>query len=178
MKIVELRNRRSCQAAGIGGSAGGYSRTYGNIEADCFALQVQTTNDAVVFFLNHQLNNGLVRLADESCQQRTNARIARTGQHLQFALPPDSLPTSAWSAGADWALQPDLDTYYALAANDTQAARALAQHIEDLPKRCSGSVRPGLEGYALQQWLAKLKTIIDHWGPAIDWQTIRVKNVY
>jgi len=88
------------------------------------------------------------------------------------------LPTTAWSAGADWELQPDLDTYYAVAATDTKAARTLSQHIEDLPKRCTGSVRPGLEGYALQQWLTELKTISDHWGPAIDWQTIRVKNIY
>jgi len=178
LKIVELRNRRSCPVAGIGNSASGYGNPYGAADAECFALQVQTTNDAVVFFLNHQLNNGLVRLSDSTCQQRTNARIVRTGQHLQFALPPESLPTSAWSSGADWELQPDLDTYYALAANDTKAARALSQHIEDLPKRCTGSVRPGLEGYALQRWLTELETIIDHWGPAIDWQTIRVKNIY
>ena len=178
LKIVELRNRNSCPAARIGNSAAGYARTYGDPEADCFALQVQTTDDAVVFFLNHQLNNGLVRLSDDSCQQRTSAKIARIGQHLQFALPPDSLPTTAWSAGADWELQPDLDTYYAVAATDTKAARTLSQHIEDLPKRCTGSVRPGLEGYALQQWLTELKTISDHWGPAIDWQTIRVKNIY
>jgi len=145
LKIVELRNRRSCPTTGIGNSASGYGKPFGATDADCFALQVRTTSDAVVFFLNHQLNNGLVRLSDNSCQQRANARIARSGQHLQFALPPDSLPTSAWSAGADWELQPDLDTYYALAANDTKAARALSQHIEDLPKRCTASVRSGLE---------------------------------
>jgi hypothetical protein len=132
----------------------------------------------VVFFLNHQLNNGLVRLADAACLERTSARIVRTDQQLQFALPPDSLPSAAWSAAESWQLQPDLDTYYAVAATDTKAARALSQHIEQLPKRCSASVRPGLEGLALRQWIEELTEIVRHWEPAIDWQTIRVKNIY
>lgn len=178
MKIVEMQNASSCPAPGYGNRASSYARSYGNASADCFALQIQAADDAVVFFLNHQLNNGLVRLADESCNLHTKARIARSGQHLQFALPADSLPTTAWSAGTGWQLQPDFDTYYAVGATDTKAARALSQHIENLPQRCSASVRLGLEGRALQRWMEDLEKIIDHWGPAIDWQTIRVKNVY
>jgi hypothetical protein len=132
----------------------------------------------VVFFLNHQLNHGLVRLADISCLQRTSARIVRSNQQLQFTLPPDSLHSAAWSAADSWQLRPDLDTYYAVAASDTKAARALSQHIEQLPKRCSAPVRPGLEGVALRQWMEELTEIFNHWGPAIDWRTIRVKNIY
>jgi len=65
-----------------------------------------------------------------------------------------------------------------VAAADTKAARALSQHIGQLPKRCSAPVRPGLEGIALRRWMEELKAIIEHWEPAIDWQTIRVKNIY
>ena len=102
----------------------------------------------------------------------------RNDQQLQFALPPDSLPSAAWSAAETWQLQPELDTYYAIAATDTKAARALSQHIRQLPKRCSSSVRPGMEGIALRRWMEELEAIIKHWEPAIDWQTIRVKNIY
>ena len=178
LRIVELQNPRACAARSINSRAPDYRRTYGDNAGDCFALQVRSTDDAVVFFLNHQLNNGLVRLSDASCLQRTSARIARTGQQLQFALPPDSLPSAAWSAAEGWQLQPDLDTYYAVATTDTKAARALSQHIEQLPKRCSASVRPGLEGFGLRRWIEELTEIIKHWEPAIDWQTIRVKNIY
>jgi hypothetical protein len=132
----------------------------------------------VVFFLNHQLNNGLVRLADPSCMQRTSARVARSNQQLQFTLPPDTLHSAAWSAAESWQINPDLDTYYAVAASDTKAARALSQHIEQLPKRCSAPVRPGLEGAALRRWMEELTEIMNKWEPAIDWRTIRVKNIY
>ena len=174
LSIVELQNPQACLARGLSTRSPSYRRDYG----DCFALQVQSKDDAVVFFLNHQLNNGLVRLADKSCPQRTSAKIARTGQQLQFALPQDSLPSAEWSEAEGWLLQPDLDTYYAVATTDTKAARALSQHIEELPKRCSASVRPGMEGHALRQWMEELQEIINHWEPAIDWQTIRVRNIY
>ena len=178
LRIVELQEPGACLAKRINSSSPGYRRPYVNNNEDCYALAVQSTHDAVVFFLNHQLNNGLVRLADTSCLQRTSARIVRTDQQVQFALPPDSLPSAAWSPAESWQLRPDLDTYYAIATTDTKAARALSQHIEQLPKRCSASVRPGLEGAALRRWLEELTKINEHWEPAIDWQTIRVKNIY
>lgn len=174
LSIVELQDPQACMARGISARSPGYRREY----EDCYALQVQSTDDAVVFFLNHQLNNGLVRLADRSCPQRTSAKIARTGQRLQFALPVDSLPSAEWSEAKGWPIQPNLDTYYAVATTDTKAARALSQHFEQLPKRCSASVRPGMEGHALRQWMEELQEIINHWEPAIDWQTIRVRNIY
>ncbi|MDH3441241.1 MAG: hypothetical protein OEM63_10840 [Gammaproteobacteria bacterium] len=174
LSIVELQDPQSCVTRGLNTRSPGYRREYG----DCYALQVQSKDDAVVFFLNHQLNNGLVRLADRSCPQRTSAKIARTGQQLRFALPQDSLPSAEWSAAEGWLLQPELDTYYAVATTNTKAARALSQHIEELPKRCSASVRPGMEGHALRQWMEELQAIINHWEPAIDWQTIRVRNIY
>ena len=178
LQIVELRNPRECAAISINSRIRGYRQPYGGDTGDCFALQVQSTDDAVVFFLNHQLNNGLVRLSDTSCLQRTSARISRSGQRLQFALPPDSLPSAAWSSATDWQLRPDLDTYYAVATTDTKAARALSQNIGQLPKRCSASVRAGLEGPGLRRWMEELAEIIKHWEPAIGWQTIRVRNIY
>ena len=176
LKIVELADSPTCATGRIDGRSPVYRRSF--TDNECFALAVQSTDDAVVFFLNHQLNNGLVRLADASCLQRSSARIVRSNQQLQFTLPPDSLHSAAWSAADSWQLSPDLDTYYAVAASDTKAARALSQHIEQLPKRCSASLRPGLDGVALRQWMEELTEIIEKWEPAIDWQTIRVKNIY
>ena len=119
-----------------------------------------------------------MRLAGGDCRRPTTVRIARSGRSVEFALPPDTLATAAWSPGSTWQLQPDLDTYYAVAVTDTQAARAVSRHIERLPIRCSASVRPGLEGYALERWMDELTTIMKRWSLAVGWQTIRVKNVY
>jgi hypothetical protein len=176
LKIVELPDSPTCAAGRIDSRSPVYRRSYE--DNSCFALAVQSTDDAVVFFLNHQLNNGLVRLADTSCLQRASARIIKSNQQLHFALPPDSLQSAAWSVADSWQLQPNLDTYYAIAATDTNAARALSKHIGKLPKRCSASVRPGLEGFALRRWMEDLTDIIEKWEPAVDWQTIRVKNIY
>ena len=88
------------------------------------------------------------------------------------------MPGPAWSTAEGWLLEPELDTFYALAATDMPAARALSTHLEALPKRCTASVRPGLEGRALRQWLEELKAIVEHWESAIDWRTVRVKSVF
>jgi hypothetical protein len=154
------------------------SSSYSFAGDDCYALEVGSTADAVVFFLNHQLNHGLVRLADATCSQRTSAKIARTNKQIRFPLPLESLPSSSWAVADSWQLHPDRDTYYVVAATDTKAARALAQHIERLPKRCSASVRGGLEGTELKRWLEELAVITEHWQGAIDWRSIRVKSIY
>jgi hypothetical protein len=144
----------------------------------CFALQARAADDAVVFFLNHQLNYGLVRLADGRCGPRTMARIARANEEIRHPLPPDVLQSGDWSAADQWSVSPRTDTYYVIAAADTKAARALSAHLEQLPQRCTASVRPGLEGDALRRWLEELTEITKYWSPAIDWRSLRVKDVY
>jgi len=179
LQIVELRNVRSCASTNSRyQSSREMSERYSFAGDDCYALEVGSTADAVVFFLNHQLNHGLVRLADESCSQRTSAKIARTNKQIRFPLPLESLPSSSWAVADSWQLQPDKDTYYVVAATDTKAARALAQHIERLPKRCTASVRGGLEGADLQRWLEGLAVVTEHWQGSIDWRSIRIKSIY
>lgn len=179
LRIVRLDGQRACLSgtrrySGVSDTGGRYR--FG--AADCFALQLRATGDAIVFFLNHQLNHGLVRLADEQCAHRSLARIARTNEELRFPLPLDSLQTGSWSAADTWSLHPKEDSYYVVAATDTRAARALSRHIEQLPLRCSASLRSGLEGEALRRWLEELNAIANHWSAEVDWQSIRVKDVY
>lgn len=177
LKIVDIGGPRACRGNGIGPASRRDGRP--NLrQADCFALSVQSEHDAVVFFLNHQLNHGLVRLADPTCMQSETGRIVKSRQQLQFALPVDALPSAAWATGESWPTYPQLDTYYVVAANSSKAARELSQHVRRLPQRCSASVRPGLDGLALQQWLDELARMIEKWEPAIDWQAIHVKDVY
>lgn len=144
----------------------------------CYALQAQTEQDAVILFLHHQPNNGLVRLADNNCSERSDARIARQGQPLLFPLTMEAAALPSWLPGNDWTIEADADTYYAVASSNTKAARALARHFEQLPKRCGYSLRPGLEGAALHRWFRELETIANHWRSEIDWQSVRVRNVY
>ncbi len=150
----------------------------GRYAGDCFALQIEASGDAVVFFLNHQLNYGLVRLADNACARKSMAKVARANEDVRLPLPLDSLRSGSWTDADTWSLSPRADTYYVLAATDTKAARALSNHIDELPKRCSASLRPGLEGEELRRWLEELDAITDHWAAAIDWRSIRVKDIY
>lgn len=179
LRIVQLGQQAMC----ISGSRQFTGTTNTNIARrnaaeHCYALQVSSNADAVIFFLNHQLNNGLVRLADQYCSTRSAARIAKSEQTLRFPLPLESLQSGSWSLGNSWSLHPDKDTYYALASTDSKAARALARHIEKLPSRCTASLRGGLEGERLRHWLEELEKIAAQWESAIDWRSIRVKNVY
>jgi hypothetical protein len=161
LRLIELDDFRSC-----------------NDRRDCFALQTRSSEDAVVFFLNHQLNRGLVRLAGADCDQRATARVIRANESVNFSLLADAPGGGAWLPGDEWELSPSMDTYYAVAASDNKAARALARHIERLPLRCTASVRQGLKGPELQRWLEELEAIAGHWQTEIDWQLIRVRNLY
>jgi hypothetical protein len=179
MRIVELRSAQICSRGSV--SFPRQIQRGSNLEDwfdDCFALRVMTKKDAVVFFLNHQLNHGLVRLAGRDCRPRTEARIARANETLEYALPLLSLTRDATSPAQSWLLDPDADIYYAIAVSDTRAARALSYQIDRLPSRCTISVHPGLEDLRLQDWLNDFSATVDKWQPHVDWQAIRVRNVF
>ena len=161
LSIVELRTRDACRS---------FSK--------CHALQISSSDDAIVFFLNYQVDDGLVRLSELSCVDRSNVRVVTTDEPRQFPLPSNLMTSARWSATDAWQLEPNLDTYYAIAAVDAKAARELSQHIARLPERCSGIPRPGLEGSSLRLWTRELVSIIKKWEPVIDWQTVQVTNVY
>ena len=175
LSIIRLPDTRACIA-----SASGYSTVSGRPGAasDCFAVQVASDEDAVTFTLIHQQSHGLVRLGDSQCNDRAMARVARAGERLRVSLPLDTMRTGDWTEAPGWSVAPRADTWYVVGASNSQAARALARHIEALPVRCSASIRPGFEGQSLRNWLAELDDIIDHWSPAIDWQSIQVKDIY
>ena len=179
LRIVQLSHQRMClsESRRFTGTADSGAHRRFAVE-DCYALQLQSRDDAIVFFLNHQLNNGLVRLTDRSCSARSTPRIAKSNQDLRFPLPLESLRSGSWSVAESWSLHPDKDTFYALASSNSKAGRALARHIEQLPSRCTASIRGGLEGAELRRWLEALDEIVDHWESEIDWQSIRVRNVY
>ena len=145
--------------------------------APCWALQVRTQEDAVVFVLNHQQNHGLVRLGDRACRAKTAARIARANQNTTIQLPADWL-RDEWAPEQRWHLDPDADTYYAIAVSNDRAARALAAHLDRLPQRCTASLRSGYQGQMLAGWLEQLSAELDAWQPHVAWNAIRIKNVY
>lgn len=179
LRIVELRETQACPSDSTRyRDSQVFAGRYRTSAIDCYALQVSSTRDAVVFFLHHQLNHGLVRLSGQSCREQTDSRIVRIERELQFPLAIDSLPSDAWQASDGWLLNPDRDSYYAVAASSTKAARALAQHFESLPARCSVSMRSGLTGLRLNEWMEQMVSIMEHWQESVDWHVIRVKNMY
>jgi len=173
--IVRMSDRRACPGGSQMYSTAASSRQR---NGDCFALQARSADDAVLFFLNHQLQNGLVRLANENCARSSLAKVVRINETVKMPLPLDSMHSAKWTAGESWSSNPRADTYLVIAASDSSAARALSKHIESLPKRCSAAVRPGLEGDELRRWLAGLDAIVEHWTPAVDWKSVHVKEVY
>ena len=143
----------------------------------CWALNVRTQEDAVVFVLNHQQNHGLVRLGDDACRAKTAARIVRANEYTTIRLPADWL-RDEWAPEQRWELEPDADTYYAIAVSNEKAARALAAHLDKLPQRCTASLRSGYEGSVLAGWLEQLSATLETWEPHVAWNAIRIKNVY
>jgi len=143
----------------------------------CSMLQARANTDAIVFFLEHQANHGLVRLAGEDCRKRTVARIARTGHTLNFPIAKTSTDRNNWSETHEWPVESDTDTFFAVAATDADVARRIANHIDSLPIRCSTSMRPGLKGASLRVWLTEFASITARSREHIDWRAIQVRDI-
>lgn len=143
----------------------------------CSMLQTQANTDAIVFFLEHQANHGLVRLSGEDCRKRTVARIARTGDTLNFPIAKTTTDRNNWTETYEWDVNNDADTFFAVVATDADVARQLANHIDGLPLRCSTSLRPGLKDAALTKWLTELASITARSAEHIDWRAIQVRDI-
>jgi hypothetical protein len=143
----------------------------------CSMLQTRANTDAIVFFLEHQANHGLVRLSGEDCRKRTVARIARTGDTLNFPIAKTTTDRNNWTETYEWEIDNDTDTFFAVVATNADIARRLANHIDGLPLRCSTSMRPGLKDAALNEWLTELASITAKSAEHIDWRAIQVRDI-
>lgn len=147
-------------------------------EGRCSLLETRAREDAVVFFLEHQPQLGLVRLGGDDCRDRTTARLVRGGDPLRFPIAWFRGDTVESRAVSDWLVGPRLDTYYAIAITDARKARQLANHIDRLPMRCGTPSRPGLSGRELSGWLEKFATLAAQSARHIDWRAVELKDVY
>jgi hypothetical protein len=143
----------------------------------CSVLETRARVDSIVFFLQHQANHGLVRLADADCRERTSARIARSGEAVRFPISRTFASSRDLTETFEWSVAPELDTYYAIVATDARVARRIANHIDRLPMRCSDSLRPGLEDDQLQDWLEGLAALTAGETRHVDWRAVEVRNV-
>jgi hypothetical protein len=143
----------------------------------CSMLETRARVDAIVFFLEHQANHGLVRLADAECRSRTSARIARSGESIRFPIARTSTRERDWAETYEWTLAPELDTYYAVVVTDARLARRIANHMDKLPLRCSEALRAGLENESLQDWLNDFAMLMARAAQHVDWRAIEVRNV-
>ncbi|NNF41232.1 MAG: hypothetical protein HKN64_07615, partial [Woeseiaceae bacterium] len=138
----------------------------------CSLLQTEARTDSIMFFLEHQANHGLVRLAGPACRDRTRARIARFGESISFPIAKTTTAKHNWHETFDWRLEPDLDTYYAVVVTDASVARRIANHMDKLPLRCSAAIRPGLEDDALRAWLGDFAMLAARSAEHVDWRAV------
>jgi len=173
IRIVHPAGGATC-----GGRNPGYASSGWRPEpASCVAIEVRTRADAVVFLLNHQPNHGLVRLDDGACRSRTAARVARAREPLRLELP-GNVQADTWETQDSWSVNPDSETYYAVAVSDSRAARELASTLDRLPQRCTDSLRIGYEGRQLDRWLNEFARELARWPADVDWRALSVRDVY
>ncbi len=173
LSILEPRRQRSCFRYGSSRRKQPLvTADHSVARGECFLLQTRTVGDASVFLLNFQVIHGLVSVSGPRCGSSSPWISARAGQTLQFPAANDSRPSaSAWQG------RPGIESFYALAVSDRNAARELAALISQLPSRCTLSATRGLTGPALQAWLGELRNITERWPYALDWQAVRIEHV-
>ena len=143
----------------------------------CSVLQADALGDAVIFFLEHQAQQGLVRLGSHACRARTTARIARLGETIAFPVAWTSSGPGDAREVLEWQREPARDTYYAVAVRDARVARQIANHIDTLPLRCGNALRAGLDDAALERWLDEFAMLAARAADQIDWRAIEVEHV-
>ncbi len=174
LRLVRLGADPACVRAG---SASSLDTRYRGSER-CVALRVTAGSDAIVFIVNHQQSLGLVRLGDERCEPRPRAHVLRRGQSLTVPVPDlVAVDDAEWTSVPDWSMTPAGDVWYAIASNDSEAARAIATHLAALPARCSASARPGLDGAALAHWFRGFSAELERRAAEVDWRAVRTRNV-
>lgn len=152
-------------------------KTAAECRQPCSMLRSEASSDSIVFVLQHQANQGLVRLAGNVCRQRTAATLVLAGDTFGFPIATTSVNPIDVSESFEWALQPDADIYYAVAVTDANVARQLANHIDALPLRCFNSFRQGLSGQELRDWLSEFAMQSARLLQHFDWRAIQVRDI-
>lgn len=174
LRIVQAQGSAAC---GTTGRAGMQAAAYGAGRATCSLLTADSRTDAVVFFVEYQASHGLVRLGGAECRRRTAAQVVTAGDRVNFPLA-GAVPGATRTRDiGEWQVDPGIDTYYALAVSDSRAARRFASHIDQLPLRCTGTIRPGLRNDALHRWLDELAMLAARHANHVDWRALEVKDV-
>jgi len=173
VEIVRLTADRQCRS----GTGRLRAASLAAVSADCLGLRVSTRADAVVFILNHRRRFGLVRVDEGRCDDSGSPRIARLEQAVTVALYGEALQ-SDWQPESAWRLEPESNTYYALAVSDSKAARRVAAHLRKLPARCAESLRVGITGRELEKWLVELRSAMARWESAVDWRAVTISHVF
>jgi hypothetical protein len=174
MRILRSQDARLCARPG-----GGSMRTsgYGDSPPQCSVLIADTHADAIVFVLANQANYGLVRLGGPDCRDRTAPHVVTRGNAMRYPVPFTAIGSGEMRETVDWRIAPDVDTYYALAVSDSRAAREFANHIDELPLRCSRSLRRGLQNNALRRWLDEFAALAERHALHVSWRAIEIKDV-
>ncbi|MFQ5634559.1 MAG: hypothetical protein ACE5G3_04410 [Gammaproteobacteria bacterium] len=173
IRVFEPRQRRACYRAG----SSRWKRQlvpadYTVGRGECFLLQTRAHRDASVLLLNYQVDRGLVRWPGSGCSAASKMIEVRAGQQLRFPAAGDARPSaSAWQG------REGLESFYAVAVGNREAALELEELIEAVPARCTVSAREGLSGTGLRDWLAAFAGFMDHWQGDVHWQAIRIRHV-
>ena len=141
----------------------------------CAILQTLAVDDAIIFTMVHDGDNGLSRLASGACQDRPAARVLAKGHTALFPVAGPSGRGTDASANGRWLTDPGTTVYYAIATDNAPDARRIGALVERLPVSCGGRTNQGLKGYELQKWLEALSRELLEIGPGADWRSLAMQ---
>ncbi len=168
VRVIQPMNQHYCD--GRNPWRHGVRRTnvrFGVSGDECFGLEVELYRDAHLFILNHRRDGSLTRIVPGQCvaSYRSDYPLDRG----KIRLPSED---SAFSAG----YESGLESFYALAVTDGDAARRLQTHLSRLPKTCGNHGGAGLTGVELENWLDEFDTLTAALEPGLDWRAVRVRH--
>ncbi len=136
---------------------------------ECFWIEFDLHRPAHVLVLRHTVDGALTRLSPWGCPSSAGFPQPLVPRHkLRVA--------GEGGRGFLWAGRSGIESVYAIAATNVEAAWELADHVDTLPDGCAGNAYGVSRAEDYRQWLARLDTLIDRGGDEVDWQAVRVRH--
>lgn len=136
---------------------------------DCVSVELDVYRRASVFLLHHPIDARSVELLPADCELG-GGRAYRFSGPGTLRLPAPG-PRAAESRGGS-----DLETFYALAVSDAQAAQKVEAHLNQLPANCMDWPRHSMSPREREAWLTELDVLVRGLGTRADWQAIRIRH--
>lgn len=139
-------------------------------EGECFDLELIAKKRVTVFLFRSHPARGLVPASETECRRGTLRGIdLHSGERLRWT---DAIENPSLT----WLGREGVETFYAVAAIDPQAAARLRSALDDIALACQRQAQADGPAEPDREWLARLDDVLRDLDGRVSWQALRLRH--